>query len=258
MTSTEIDHNIVSKETWIEARKALLTQEKELTHRRDEVSRLRRELPWTEVTENYLFDGPSGPETLSDLFDGRGQLIIYHFMFGPEWPEGCPSCSMVGDQIDGIMPHLIQRNAKLVVVSRAPLAKIEAFKRRMGWHFKWVSSYTSAFNADYNVTFTKDEMSKGEVYYNYGPSNFPADEAPGVSVFAKEAGGTVYHTYSAYARGLDHLLGVYSYLDLTPKGRDEDSLAYPMAWVRHHDRYETAVRKEADRSSCCAAGEQHT
>ncbi len=258
MTATEINNNVVSKENWIEARKALLAQEKELTRRRDDVSRLRRELPWTEVMENYLFDGPSGPETLSDLFAGRDQLIVYHFMFGPEWPEGCPSCSMIGDQIDGIIPHLTQRNATLVVVSRAPLPKIETFKKRMGWHFKWVSSYHSAFNADYHVTFTKDELSKGEIYYNYGPSKFPADEAPGASVFAKNAEGAVYHTYSAYARGLDHLLGVYGYLDLTPKGRDEDTLPYPMAWVRHHDRYENAVRQEADHSSCCTAGEQRT
>jgi len=169
--------------------------------------------------KNYLFDGPSGPETLSDLFAGRDQLTIYHFMFGPERPEGCPSCSIIGDQIDGIIPHLTQRNATFVVVSGAPLPNIETFKKRMGWHFKHGPALQmdiflhSAFNADYHVTFTKGELSKGEIYYNYGPSKFPADEAPGASVFAKNAEGDVYHTYSAYARGLDHLLGVYGYLN---------------------------------------------
>lgn len=228
---------VVSREEWIEARRALLAREKEFTRRRDELSRQRRELPLVKVEDNYVFEGPKGKEALADLFEGRSQLIIYHFMFGPEWEEGCPSCSLLADHIDGAVPHLNARDVTLVVVSRAPLPRIEAFKKRMGWRFKWVSSYGNDFNYDYHVSFTKDEMAKGKVYYNYTTQEFGAEEAPGASVFYKDATGDVFHTYSTYARGGDILLGAYNYLDLTPKGRDEDGLAFTMAWVRHHDRY---------------------
>lgn len=228
---------VVSREEWIEARRAFLAKEKEFTRRRDELSRQRRELPWVKVEDNYVFDSPKGKETLADLFDGRSQLIVYHFMFGPEWEEGCPSCSFLADHIDGAIPHLNARDVSLVVVSRAPLPQIETFKKRMGWRFKWVSSYGNDFNYDYHISFTKDEMAKGKVYYNYTTQEFGAEEAPGASVFYKAATGDVFHTYSTYARGGDILLGAYNYLDLTPKGRDEDGLAFTMAWVRHHDRY---------------------
>jgi predicted dithiol-disulfide oxidoreductase (DUF899 family) len=228
---------IVSPAEWLAARKQHLIKEKELTRLRDEVSRLRRELPWVKVEKRYVFDGPEGKETLADLFDGRSQLIVYHFMFGPGWEQGCPSCSLLSDHIDGAAVHLAHRDVTLLVVSRAPLAQIEAFQARMGWRFKWVSSYGSDFNHDYHVSFTKEGTAKGEVDYNYDVQPFPSEEAPGASVFYKDADGDVFHTYSSYARGLDILIGAYNYLDLVPKGRDEDGLAFSMAWVRHHDRY---------------------
>jgi predicted dithiol-disulfide oxidoreductase (DUF899 family) len=228
----------VSHEKWLAARKALLDREKTFTHERDALSAARRELPWEKVEKTYVFEGPDGKETLDDLFGGRSQLIVYHFMFGPEWEQGCPSCSFVSDHIDGANLHLPHRDVTLLVVSRAPLAQIEAFKERMGWRFKWVSSYENDFNHDYQVSFTKDEMAQGEVYYNYGMGEFPSDEAPGISVFYKDPTGAVFHTYSTYARGLDMLVGAYNYLDLVPKGRDEADLPWTMAWVRHHDRYD--------------------
>ena len=227
----------VSREEWLAARKRHLIKEKELTRLRDDLGRQRRELPWVRVEKQYVFDGPDGKETLADLFDGRSQLIGYHFMFGPGWEEGCPSCSFLADHIDGAAVHLAQRDVTLLAVSRAPLPQIEAFKKRMGWRFKWVSSYESDFNRDYHVSFTKDEIAKGKVYYNYDMQEFGSEEAPGASVFYKERTGEIFHTYSAYARGLDMLVGAYNYLDLVPKGRDEDALAFTMAWVRHHDRY---------------------
>ncbi|MGH9940600.1 MAG: DUF899 domain-containing protein [Blastocatellia bacterium] len=230
-------HKVVSRAEWIEARRAFLAKEKEFTRRRDELSRQRRELPWVKVEKNYVFDGPKGKETLADLFDGRGQLIVYHFMFGPGWEQGCPSCSFLSDHIDGALAHLNARDVTLAAVSRAPTPRIEAFKKRMGWRFKWVSSYDNDFNYDYHVSFTKDEMAKGKVYYNYGMTEFGSEEAPGASVFYKDATGDVFHTYSSYARGLDMVVGAYNYLDLAPKGRDEDDLDFTMAWVRHHDRY---------------------
>jgi len=230
-------HKIVSREEWLEARKAHLAKEKEFTRLRDELSRQRRELPWLKVEKNYVFDGPKGKETLADLFDGRGQLIVYHFMLGPGWKEGCKSCSFVSDHIDGAVVHLAQRDVTLLAISRAPLPEIEAFKKRMGWRFKWVSSYGNDFNFDYHVSFTKDEMAKGKVYYNYEMQEFGSEEGPGVSVFYKDGAGDIFHTYSSYARGLDMLVGAYNYLDLVPKGRDEDALSFTMAWVRHHDKY---------------------
>ena len=259
-------HKVVSPAEWLAARKQFLTKEKEFTRLRDELSRQRRELPWEKVEKNYVFDGPSGKVTLADLFDKRGQLIVYHFMFGPEWKEGCPSCSMLADHFDGLTTHLANRGTTLAVVSHAPIADIEAFKKRMGWKFKWVSSFANDFNRDYHVSFTKDEMAAGKVAYNYAETQFPAEEAPGASVFANDAAGNIFHTYSTYGRGLDILLGVYNFLDLVPKGRDEDGLAFTMAWVRHHDRYEEgyfvdpaaiySAPKKSD-ASCCS-GEHHS
>jgi predicted dithiol-disulfide oxidoreductase (DUF899 family) len=238
MTGTAVKHEVISNEQWIEARKALLAKEKEFTRQRDDLSRLRRELPWVKVDKNYVFDTRQGPQILSDLFDGRSQLVVYHFMLGPGWEEGCKSCSFLADQVDGIAIHLAHRDTTLVLASRAPLPEIEAFKRRMGWRFKWVSSNGSDFNFDYNVSFTSNERVDGKVYYNYGMQEFPSDEAPGLSVFYKDEHAEIFHTYSTYGRGLDILLGAYNYLDFTPKGRDEDGLAFSMSWVRHHDRYD--------------------
>jgi len=239
-------HKVVSRAEWLAARKAFLAQEKQFTKARDELARQRRELPWVKVEKNYVFDGPEGKESLPDLFAGRGQLIVYHFMFGPGWEQGCPSCSLLADHFDGAAVHLAQRDVTLLAVSRAPLAQIDVFKRRMGWRFKWVSSFGSDFNSDYHVSFSQDEIAKGELYYNYQLGRFPSEEAPGASVFYKNASGQIFHTYSTYARGLDILIGAYNFLDLVPKGRDEYALAYTMAWVRHHDRYDGAA---ADRSA---------
>jgi predicted dithiol-disulfide oxidoreductase (DUF899 family) len=233
------EHSIVSQEKWLQLRKELLSKEKELTRLRDRLNAERRGLPWVRVEKNYVFDAPGGKVSLKELFAGRTQLVIYHFMFGPDWNEGCPSCSFVSDHIDGALPHLAARDATMVMVSRAPLAKIEAFKKRMGWRFTWASSYGSDFNPDFRVSFTKDEMAQGKVNYNYAMQEFPSEEAPGISVFYKDAGGDVFHTYSSYGRGLEQLVGTYMILDLVPKGRDEDKLGFTMEWVRHHDRYGT-------------------
>ena len=233
-----MEHQVVSQEEWLAARKQLLSREKEFTRLRDQLSAERRELPWVRVDKEYMFDGPDGKETLADLFDGRSQLLVYHFMFGPEWEQGCPSCSFVSDHIDGANWHLPHRDVTLLAISRAPLAQIEAFKRRMGWRFKWVSSYDNDFNHDFHVSFTPDEMARGEVDYNYTMTEFPSEEAPGLSAFYRDPSGAVFHTYSTYARGLDMLVGAYNYLDLAPKGRDEADLPWTMAWVRHHDRYD--------------------
>ncbi len=230
------DHKVVSNAEWVAARKEHLAKEKEFTRLRDELSEQRRELPWERVEKSYVFEGPKGKETLADLFGGRSQLIVYHFMLGPGWKEGCQSCSFISDHFDGMTIHLANRDVTLVVVSRAPIAEIEAFKKRMGWKFKWVSSFGTDFNYDFHVSFTKDELAKGEVNYNYGMTKFPSEEAPGASVFYKDGTG-IFHTYSAYARGLDIMLGVYNFLDMVPKGRDEDALAFSMSWVRHHDKY---------------------
>jgi predicted dithiol-disulfide oxidoreductase (DUF899 family) len=227
----------VSRDEWLAARKQHLAKEKECTRLRDELSRQRRELPWVKVEKRYVFDGPDGKKTLADLFEGRSQLIVYHFMFGPGWEEGCPSCSFLADHIDGSIVHLAQRDVTLLAVSRASLAQIEAFKKRMGWRFKWVSSSGSDFNRDYHVLLTKDEVAKGTGYYNYETQGYPSEEAHGASVFYKDGTGDVFHTYSGYARGCDMLIGAYNYLDLVPKGRDEDGLTFTMSWVRHHDKY---------------------
>ncbi len=232
---------IVSREEWLAARIELLKEEKELTRRRDELSRQRRALPCVPVEKEYTFDGPLGRVSLADLFGGRSQLAVYHFMFGPDWAEGCPSCSFVADHLSGMLPHLAARDVTLAVVSRAPLPKLEAFQRRLGWQFPLVSSFGSDFNSDYHVSFTPEELAGGRVEYNFAAQDFPSAEAPGVSVFFKTADGAVFHTYSAYARGVEPLVGTYALLDLVPKGRDEDGLSFSMAWVRYHDRYDTGV-----------------
>jgi predicted dithiol-disulfide oxidoreductase (DUF899 family) len=233
-----MQHDVVSQEEWLAARRAHLAKEKEFTRLRDELSAERRALPWTRVEKRYAFEGLEGTQTLAELFDGRSQLIAYHFMFGPGWEQGCPSCSFLADHIDGALVHLAHRDVTLVAVSRAPLPEIEAFRKRMRWRFRWLSSFGSDFNADFHVSFGADELARGEVYYNYGITSFPSEEGPGASVFYKDADGTIFHTYSAYARGLDMLIGAYNYLDLMPKGRDEAELPWTTAWVRHHDRYE--------------------
>jgi predicted dithiol-disulfide oxidoreductase (DUF899 family) len=232
------EHQVVAQSEWITARKELLRKEKELTHLRDEISRQRRALPWEKVEKNYEFDGPRGKETLADLFGERSQLIVYHFMFGPGWKEGCPSCSFLADSFDGAAVHLAHRDVTFLAISRATSPEIEAFKKRMGWQFKWVSSFGNDFNHDYHVSFTKQEQAKGKVYYNYDLIEFPSEEAPGASVFYKNEAGEIFHTYSSFGRGLDPMITTYNWLDLTPKGRDEDGLAFTMAWVRHHDKYE--------------------
>jgi len=239
-------HTIVSQAEWLAARKALLAREKEFSKARDQLSAARRALPWVKVDKTYVFDGPAGKEALAELFNGKSQLLVYHFMLGPGWVQGCPSCSFLADHFDGAVAHLAQRDVTLVVVSRAPLAEIDAYKKRMGWRFKWVSSYGSDFNRDYHVSFSKDEMA-GEVEYNYAMGKFPSEEAPGISAFIKDEAGGVFHTYSSYARGLDILLGTYHFLDMAPKGRDEDALPWTMAWVRRHDEYEGAAK------SCCCS-----
>ena len=249
-TNAVASPKIASRSEWLAARKKLLAKEKEYTHMRDALAAERRALPWVRVEQNYVFDTPAGKKALADLFDGRSQLAVYHFMFGPDWKEGCPSCSMAADGFDGVNWHLTQRDVTFTAISRASLDQIEAFKKRMGWRFPWVSSGNNTFNHDYQVSFTKEELASGKVY-NYGTMSFPAEEAPGFSTFAKDASGNVFHTYSTFGRGLDELLGAYYFLDRTAKGRNEDSLPHPMAWVRHHDRYE--IRPVAD-SGCCSAG----
>ncbi|WP_394821715.1 DUF899 domain-containing protein [Pendulispora albinea] len=229
-------HRVVSEAEWIVARKKHLEREQELTRALEAVARERRELPWVAVEKNYVFDGPEGEQTLSDLFAGRSQLIVQHFMFGPGWKEGCPGCSFQSDNIGGAVVHLEHHDVSFVVVSRASVPEIEAFKKRMGWRFAWVSSGRSDFNYDYHVSFREDEIIKGKVYYNYELRDFQSEELPGVSAFYRDPSGAVFHTYSAYGGGADMLLGAYHYLDLTARGRNENG--QPMGWVRHHDRYE--------------------
>jgi predicted dithiol-disulfide oxidoreductase (DUF899 family) len=232
-------HKVVPQEEWVRARKEFLTKEKEFTRLRDQLSQQRRELPWVRVEKEYSFDGPQGKETLAKLFDGRSQLLVYHFMFHPSWTEGCKSCSFWADNFNNAIVHLNQRDVTMIAISRAPLAQLAAFKKRMGWTFKWVSSFGNDFNWDYHVSFTPEEMKKGDMYYNYEPRQFPQEEAPGLSVFYKDTKENIFHTYSCYSRGLDMLNGAYHHLDLVPKGRDEEGLTYSQAWVRHHDRYDS-------------------
>ncbi|WP_026853422.1 DUF899 domain-containing protein [Geothrix fermentans] len=231
-------HNrIVSAEEWLPSRLQLLQKEKELTRLREKLAEERRRLPWMKVEKDYFFDAPGGKVSLGDLFEGRNQLVVYHFMFHPDWEQGCKSCSLLADHYNPAIVHLNHRDVSMVTVSRAPLPKLQAFKKRMGWSFQWVSSHDNDFNRDFNVTFTEEEIQRRTPYYNYATGPFPLQEAPGISVFARDEAGNIYHTYSSYARGLESFIGTYDLLDIVPKGRDEEADAYPMQWLRHHDRY---------------------
>lgn len=231
------NHRIVSKDEWLAARSALLKKEKEFTVLRDKLGQQQRDMPWVSVDKEYLFVGPNGKQTLSDLFDGRTQLIVYHFMYDPNWDAGCPSCSFWADNFNGIVVHLNQRDVTMIAVSRAPYSKIEEYKKRMGWNFKWVSSYDNDFNFDYHISFTPKELSRKKAFYNYNLQDTHSPEREGVSVFYKDTADHVFHTYSAYARGIDVLNVAYHYLDLVPKGRDEDGHEFAQFWVRRHDEY---------------------
>ena len=242
-------HPVLSREEWLGKRIELLKKEKELTRLKDDFSRKLRELPWVRIEKDYRFQTPDGEMSLADLFDGKSQLVIQHFMLGPGWEEGCKSCSFMADHTDGMLPHLAARDVTMLAVSRAPLSEIEAFKKRMGWRFPWVSSNGSDFNFDFHVSFTEEEIASGKVDYNYTLQEFGSAEAPGISVFRKDDSGEVFHTYSAFGRGVEQVVGTYMVLDLVPKGRDEDDLEFTMAWVRHHDRYDGGC---SPKSSCCS------
>lgn len=229
-------HPVVSREEWLEARKAHLVREKELTRQMDALYEERRALPWVKLETDYAFDTPAGRKSLANLFQGKSQLIVYHFMLGPDWAEGCPGCSFIGDHVDGARLHFEQTDVKFWAVSRAPLAKIEAFKKRMGWTFDWASSFGSGFNYDFHVSFTPEQIAAGDTVYNFEPTPHKEEETHGLSVFVND-GGAVYHTYSTYSRGCNILLGAHHFLDMTPKGRNEEST---MSWVRLHDKYENA------------------
>lgn len=237
MTGNTVENpKVVSQEEWIKARLALLAKEKQLTRQRDAVAEERQKLPWVRVEKKYAFDTASGKKSMADLFGGKTQLAVYHFMFGADWEQGCPSCSLIADHLDNLGTHLAQRDVRLTMVSQAPLAKIEDFKKRMGWKFAWASSAGSDFNLDFGVSVAKADAGK-EHMYNYALTKFPSEERPGMSIFYKNANGEVFHTYSMYGRGLEDLMSVYAILDRVPKGRDEAALVQGMAWVRHHDRY---------------------
>jgi predicted dithiol-disulfide oxidoreductase (DUF899 family) len=253
MTTATLDHPVVSGDRWLDERKALLAREKELMHLYDQVAQERRALPWRRVEKDYTFDTPDGPLKLADLFDGRRQLMVQHFMFGPGWEQGCPSCSYMADHTDGMNVHLAHRDVTFIAVSRAPLEAIQRFRQRMGWQFPWVSSHGSDFNFDFAVSFTQEQLMSGAVDYNYGKVQFPTEEAPGVSVFYKDDDGAVFHTYSTFGRGVEVMMGAYHMLDLTPKGRDERDVPYKMEWVRHHDRYPKAEKQASATGECCAA-----
>jgi predicted dithiol-disulfide oxidoreductase (DUF899 family) len=230
-------HKIVSSDEWVEARMQHLKQEKELTRLRDKLSAQRRDLPWVRVDTDYVFDGPDGKIGLPQLFGDKSQLIVQHFMFGPDWDAGCKSCSFWADNFNGIVVHLQQRDIAFVVISQAPFSRIEEYRKRMGWGFNWVSSFGTDFNHDYNVSFTPEETAAGDVYYNYKPRKTSMTELPGISVFFKDAQGDVFHTYSCYERGLDMMNAAYHYIDLVPNGRNEAGLSFPQAWVHRHDEY---------------------
>ena len=242
-----LDNPVVSRKEWLEARRNLLAMEKEETRLRDKVRAGRQAMPWVKVDKTYTFDSLTGKKTLADLFEGRSQLMIYHFMFGPDWDAGCPGCSFLADHLGGTLPHLNNHDVTMVVVSRAPLDKIEAYKKRMGWHFPWVSSHGSDFNFDYHVSFTREELASGKVFYNFRetPSEDAHDELPGMSAFYKDEDGTIYHTYSDYARGGEEILTTLMILDRAPKGRNETST---LSFVKRHDEYE----EQAKTQSCCA------
>ena len=239
-----MNHPIVSREEWIEARKALLAKEKEWTRLRDRLSAERRALPWVRIDKDYLFEGPNGRETLGDLFAGRSQLVIKHFMLGPGWKDPCVGCSFESDHIDGVVIHLEHHDVSYVAVSRAPYPEIAAAQKRMGWHFKWLSSFASDFNYDFNVSFTPEQIAAGNATYNYRAGAKPMEEMSGRSIFYKDEGGAIFHTYSSFARGGEVMLSTYALLDMTPRGRNEKSNLGD--WVKLHDRYE-----EADDADCC-------
>lgn len=238
-------HKIVSRDEWLAARRELLAREKALLRANDELRRQTRELPWVKVDKTYVFEGPDGKETLADLFAGRSQLIVKHFMLGPGWKDGCVGCSFGADQVDGSVVHLMNHDVMFVAVSRAPYPEIAAFHARMGWRFKWVSSFGSDFNFDYNVSFTASDRARGEAFYNFKMGDYMSDEMPGLSVFYKDTRG-IFHTYSVFARGSEQVGGVYGLLDVTPKGRNEPPGGNLTSWVRHHDRYEDSARP-----TCC-------
>ncbi|WP_267549777.1 thioredoxin family protein [Rhizobium rhizogenes] len=239
-------NQIVSRDVWLEARRQLLASEKEATHLRDRVNAERLALPWVKVDKDYAFDTPAGRKSLADLFDGRHQLIVYHFMLGPDWDAGCTGCSFLADHLDGALPHLNHHDVTLIAASRAPLEKVEAYKKRMGWRFPWVSSFGSDFNFDYHVSFSKEQLAAETVFYNFTPMDSAEgfDELPGLSAFYKDDAGNVFHTYSSYARGPEELIGTLMILDRAPKGRNESST---MNFVRRHDEYEDAAKAD----SCC-------
>jgi predicted dithiol-disulfide oxidoreductase (DUF899 family) len=250
-----VNHPVVSRDRCVAERKKLLAREKELTRLSDQIARERRALPWVRIEKNYVFDGSEGRRTLADLFEGRRQLMVQHFMLAPGWEQGCPSCSFMADHTDGMNVHLQHRDLTLVAVSRAPLADIERFRRRMGWRFKWVSSHDNDFNYDFRVSFTPEDETSGELVYNFGTQPYQGEEAPGISVFYKDDAGAVFHTYSTYGRGVEVMMGTYDLLDLTPQGRDERDVPYKMEWLRHHDRYEPEPHAKAAQTtgSGCAA-----
>ena len=233
------NHQVVSREDWLVARMEHLAKEKEFTRLRDQLSAERRDLPWVRIEKAYLFDSGTGKQSLANLFGDKRQLIVYHFMFGPDWEEGCPSCSFWADNFNGIGVHLNHRDTVLVAISRAPVELLEAYRQRMGWSFPWLSSLQSDFNQDYQVSYPAEAAKQGETIYNYRNGEFSGQELPGISVFYRAEDGTIYHTYSAYARGLDMLNGAYHFLDLTPKGRDEANLSWSQAWLQRHDQYDT-------------------
>ncbi|HEV7575443.1 MAG TPA: thioredoxin family protein [Caldimonas sp.] len=245
--ATTTNHSVVAADRWLAERQLLLAREKELVHLQDEIARERRALPWERVEKDYVFDAPEGRRSLADLFEGRRQLLVQHFMFGPGWEQGCPSCSFMADHTDGMTVHLAHRDVSFAAVSRAPLADIARFRERMGWKFRWVSSSANDFNKDFHVSFAPEDRVEGSVYYNYGMTGFPNTEAPGVSVFYKDDAGDIFHTYSTFGRGVEVMMGTYDLLDLVPKGRDEHDGFYKMDWVRHHDRYEPVPAA----GSCC-------
>jgi predicted dithiol-disulfide oxidoreductase (DUF899 family) len=247
---------VVSREAWLSARKALLAKERALTRARDALSAERRALPWVKVETPYLFDTPEGPKTLGDLFDGRSQLAVYHFMLSPDSDHVCEGCAFLADHIDGARIHFEQADLAFAAISRARLDQIEAVKKRMGWRFRWASSHGTPFNYDYGVSFTAEQVASGYVDYNYGTTNYPAPDMPGTSIFARGADGAIYHTYSTYARGGELLLGAFNWLDLAPKGRNENTI---MDWVRLHDEYgkhdghaQAAAAPAETQSPCCS------
>lgn len=242
-----MSHKVVSRDEFQKAHSTFLKAEKDATRQRDELAKKRRELPWTLIEKRYTFDGPEGKKTISDLFDGKSQLIVQHFMFGPGWKEGCEGCSFMADHVDASLVHLLQRDVSFAAISRAPLADIQKYKKRMGWHFPWYSSSGTDFNFDFHVSFTDEDKARGKVYYNYREEDFSSEELPGMSTFYKDESGQIFHTYSTFGRGNEQVMGTYTLLDMLPKGRDEEPFKlHPMEWVRRHDEYETAKK-----SDCC-------